>query len=71
MIPGLGKLLIIVGVLLVIFGFSLVYLISIPWLGKLPGDILVKRDNFSFYLPITTCLVLSVIWTVVFHFLRK
>lgn len=58
-----GWLLIIVGLL--IAGIGLVWLIapSIPWFGKLPGDISVERENFRFYFPIVTCIVISVALT--------
>jgi hypothetical protein len=58
-----GWLLIIVGLL--IAGIGLVWLIapSIPWLGKLPGDISVERESFRFYFPIVTCIVVSVVLT--------
>ena len=58
-----GWLLIIVG--LVIVGIGVVWLVapSIPWLGKLPGDIAVERENFHFYFPIVTCILISVVLT--------
>lgn len=53
-------LLIIVGVLIAVVG--VVWLIgpSVPWLGKLPGDIRIERENFKFYFPVVTCIVISV-----------
>ena len=58
-----GWLLIIVG--LIIAGIGVVWLFapSISWLGKLPGDIAVERENFRFYFPIVTCIVISVVLT--------
>jgi hypothetical protein len=58
-----GWLLIIVG--LIIAGIGAVWLLTphIPWLGKLPGDIVVERENFRFYFPIVTCIVISVVLT--------
>jgi hypothetical protein len=55
--------LVVIGVL--ITGIGLVWLIapSIPWLGKLPGDIAIERDNFQFYFPLTTCILLSLVMT--------
>ena len=60
-LQSLGRALIFVGVILT--GFGLVLLLSprIPWLGRLPGDILVRRAQFSFYFPLASCLVASVI----------
>ncbi|MHB8975013.1 MAG: DUF2905 domain-containing protein [Pirellulaceae bacterium] len=58
-----GWLLIIIGLL--IAGIGLIWLIAppIPWLGKWPGDISVERENFRFYFPIVTCIVISVVLT--------
>jgi len=41
---------------------------NIPYLGQLPGDILVKKKNFSFYFPLTTCIILSIVLTALLHF---
>ena len=62
--------LIIVGVL--IAGIGLVWLTgpSIPWLGRLPGDIVIERENFRFYFPITTCVVISLVLTGVLWLVR-
>jgi hypothetical protein len=43
---------------------------SIPWLGRLPGDIRIERDNFRFYFPLVTCLLLSLILSLVVWFIR-
>ena len=63
-ISGFGKILIGLGVLIALMGALLVLAGRLPGLGpigKLPGDILVKRDHFTFYFPITTSLLASVI----------
>jgi len=67
----LGKVLIGFGVLLVIAGAVLVFAGSIPWLGRLPGDIVVRRDNFTFYFPLATSLVLSVALSLLLYWLRR
>jgi hypothetical protein len=56
---SLGKVLIIIG--LVIAGIGILLLLSpkVPWIGKLPGDILIKKDNFRFYFPLATCIIVS------------
>lgn len=71
-----GKVLIGIGVGLVLLGVALVAADRIPgiggllgWIGKLPGDLSYKRENFSFYFPIATSLVLSVLLTLVFYVL--
>lgn len=72
--PEIGRTLIVVGILLVVAG-GLVLLLGrtgVPFgLGRLPGDILVKRDGFTFYLPITTSIVLSVVLSAVLWLLRR
>ena len=57
----------------VFFAVGLLLLISpkIPWLGRLPGDILIRRKNFTFYFPLATSIILSIILTVLFNLFRK
>jgi len=62
---GIGRILLIVGGIIVILGLILVFSQNIPFLGKLPGDIFGKRDGFSFYFPIVTFLVLSLVITII------
>ena len=58
-----GKLLVILGALLIVVGVLVQVAPQIPLLGKLPGDIRIERPGFRFYLPITTCVLLSVVLT--------
>jgi cell division protein FtsW (lipid II flippase) len=67
----LGKVLIVIGCLLAALGVVLVFSDKIPWLGKLPGDISIKRENFSFYFPLATCILISLILSLLFSFFRK
>jgi hypothetical protein len=67
----LGKLLILLGVFIVLVGLLLVIGDKIPWIGKLPGDIIIKKEKFSFYFPITTCIIISIILTLLFTLFRK
>ncbi|HOD75242.1 MAG TPA: DUF2905 domain-containing protein [Syntrophorhabdaceae bacterium] len=67
----MGKTLIILGVILIVIGLAFTYGPKIPWLGKLPGDISIKKDNFSFYFPITTSIIISIILTILFTIFRK
>ena len=62
--------LIIVGVLIAVIGVVWLLLPSVPWLGKLPGDIVIERENFRFYLPITTCILLSLLLTGIIWLVR-
>lgn len=65
-----GKVLILLGALLVLIGALLVAAPKIPFLGKLPGDILIRRRGFSVYFPVVTCLLLSGVLTLLFWLLR-
>jgi len=63
-----GKLLLIIGGMIFLLGLLLSFSGKIPYLGQLPGDILVKKKNFSFYFPLTTCIILSIVLTALLHF---
>ncbi len=64
----LGKTLLVVG--LVIAGLGVLMMLGLP-LGRLPGDIAVRRGNFSFYFPLTTSIVLSILLTLLFSLFRR
>ena len=63
-----GKLLILAAVFLGLLGLLMVFWHRIPLLGKLPGDIFLQKGNFQFFFLLATCLVLSVILTVLINF---
>jgi len=67
----LGKLLVIVGLVLAAIGALLWSGYGKGWLGRLPGDIHYTRDNFSFHFPLVTCLLVSVVVTLIFWLFRK
>ena len=67
----LGKLLVFAGVALVIIGAILWSGFGRGWLGRLPGDIHYTKGNFSFYFPVVTCLVLSILITVILRLFKK
>jgi hypothetical protein len=69
--PDLGRFLIVAGVILVIVGAVFLLVPKIPWLGHLPGDISYKRGNFSFYFPLATCILISVILTLIMYLFRR
>lgn len=71
MMPGIGRTLVILGVLLVIVGLGFIYVNKIPYVGRLPGDIYIKREKFSFYFPLTTSIIISIILTIFFSIFRK
>ena len=66
-----GRLIILFGLILVIVGLFLTYGPKIPCLGKLPGDIHIKKENFRFYFPIVTCIIISIILTLIFYIIGK
>lgn len=67
----LGKVLVIVGLLTAAIGLVLWSGFGRGWLGRLPGDIHYHRDNFGFYFPIVTCLLLSALLSLVLWLFRK
>ena len=69
---NLGKVIVTVGVVLVALGLLLMLAgrTHLP-IGRLPGDILYRRKNFSFYFPLTTSILLSIVLTLVFYFLSR
>ena len=66
-----GRIIIILGVILIALGILLPYVDKLNFFGKLPGDIRIKGENFSFYFPIATCIVLSVLLTLLAKFFFK
>lgn len=75
---GLGKLIIVMGLGLVILGVLISLLGKVPsegsglgWLGKLPGDLFIKRDRFTFYFPLTTSIIISLVGSLLLYFFMK
>ncbi|HLG29849.1 MAG TPA: DUF2905 domain-containing protein [Candidatus Brocadiales bacterium] len=66
-----GKLLIFFGLLLTVLGFFILLGSRIPFIGRLPGDIVVERKNFNFYFPVVTCLIISAILSFVLWLLGR
>jgi len=63
----IGRLFILFGIVLLTIGIALVVLPKVPFLGKLPGDIFIQKDNMTFYFPIATSILISIILTIVLH----
>lgn len=63
----LSKILMVVGAIIFVIGL----LMPILHLGKLPGDLMIKKGNATFYFPIVTCIVISIVLSIIFHFLGK
>jgi len=66
----LGKMLVIFGVLMVLIGLALWSGFGASWLGRLPGDIRIERGNSTFYFPVVTCIIISVVLGIIFSFFR-
>ena len=67
----LGKALILLGVLIIFAGLLLLIGEKIPWIGKLPGDIIIRKKNFTFYFPLATSILISILLTLLFTLFRK
>lgn len=69
----LGRILIILGIVLLLLGLALYYSNLFPFLrlGRLPGDISIKRDGYSFHFPLTTCILISIFLSLIFYIFRK
>lgn len=65
------KTIIIIGIILVIIGIIWPFLVNNLHLGKLPGDIIIKKEGFTLYFPIITCLILSIVISFIIWFLNK
>jgi len=70
-ISGFGKILIFIGIILIIAGILFMFGAKIPWFGKLPGDIYIKKENFTFYFPLATSILLSIILSLILLFIGK
>jgi hypothetical protein len=66
-----GKLLIIAGVVTIVIGALLMLSGKFPWIGRLPGDMIVQKKNFIFYFPIATSILLSIVLTIIFWLIGR
>jgi hypothetical protein len=64
-------MLILLGVFIILMGLFLLMGEKIPLIGRLPGDIIIKKEKFTFYFPITTSILISIILTLLFTLFRK
>ena len=64
-------MLILLGVFIILIGLLLLVGEKIPWVGRLPGDIIIRKKNFTFYFPIVTSIIISIILTLLFTLFRK
>lgn len=66
-----GKFLLVAGLVIAAAGLLLLLSGRFPWIGKLPGDIVIRRENFTFYFPIVTCIVLSLLVSLILWIFRR
>ena len=69
--PEIGKFLVIIGIAIVVLGIILWSGVGAGFLGKLPGDIRVGRGNSTFYFPIVTCIIISIVLSLIFSLFRR
>jgi len=68
---GVGKFIVIIGVVTTLVGLVMWSGFAPKWLGRLPGDIRIEREHSAFYFPIVTCVVLSIILSLLFSLFRR
>ena len=69
--PELGKFLVVLGAVIVVLGLLLWSGVGGGWLGRLPGDIRIERGNSTFYFPIVTCIIISIVLSLIFSLFRR
>jgi len=70
-VPEIGKFLIIIGAVIVLLGGLLWSGFGAGWLGRLPGDIRIERGNMAFYFPVVTCIIISIVLSLIFSLFRR
>ena len=60
-----GKIMVFAGAVIIVVGLVFILLGKTPYFGKLPGDIIIKKENFSLYFPLTTCVIISIILSLI------
>ena len=70
-LQALGKMLLLAGIGLALTGAALLLAPRLPWIGRLPGDIRIQGERSSFYFPLTTCLLLSAVLSVVLYVISR
>lgn len=70
-INSVGKMLLLFGIVLIVVGGIFMFSGKIPWIGRLPGDIYIQKKNFSFFFPITTSIILSIVISIILILLRR
>jgi len=68
---SVGKALIVLGLVIAALGGFFWLFSGVPWVGRLPGDIYVRRGSFTFYFPIATCILISIVISLLFALMRR
>jgi dipeptide/tripeptide permease len=68
---GMAKSMIVLGAVLVVIGLVMLGIQKLPFSGKLPGDILIKREHFTFYFPLGTCIIISILISLLLYIVGK
>jgi hypothetical protein len=66
-----GKIIVLIGLMLVVTGILIQYSDKLPFLGRLPGDIRIEKENFKIYIPITSSILISIILTLILYLINK
>ncbi len=67
----IAKFIIFSGIILILIGLGMMFLPKIPFIGRLPGDIIIKKDNFTFYFPLASSIILSIILTIILYLIGR
>ena len=67
----IGRFLVVSGIVIALIGFIFWSGFAPKWLGRLPGDIRIERDNSAFYFPIVTCIIISIVLSLIFSIFRR
>jgi len=71
MVSIFGKILIFLGAIFILMGIFFLFFPNIPYVGKLPGDIYIKKDSFTFYFPLTSCILISLFLSLLFYLISR
>ena len=67
----MGRALLCIGVIIAACGLLLMMTPKVPWLGRLPGDVVIERSGFHFYFPLTSCVLASIVISIVLWLIRR
>ena len=70
-LSGIGRILLVIGLVIAGIGLVLVFAGKIPWFGRLPGDFFWRGENVSFYFPLTTSILVSLVLTLILWFIHR